>query len=217
MQRVFLHGGDDEAVVGGKGDAGMGALPFQIQRLARRRHPMQRHAIVARGGDAQTFRREGEAFDGARLREFARRAVGKPHEAGLAMGIGDRALRAAGDLRNPFARRFGQQRGGAIGGDAHHLAVFATGQERGRPRIADGGQQAGMGLHDLFAAIETVDRAAGGGKEGDVTEKGGGEHVARYVEGGDGRHQASASMTRLSQPRTLTPSISITRIPSPCS
>ena len=88
----------------------MGALPFEIDRLRGHADPMQRDAVVAGNGDAQALRRKGDAFDRALLGEFLGRAVGEPHEAALAVGIGDRALRAGGDLRDPFARYLGEHR-----------------------------------------------------------------------------------------------------------
>ena len=72
----------------------MGALPFEIRRLAVGRREMQRDAIVARHGDAQALRGEGDALDRARMLEFLHRAVRQPHKALRASGVGDRALRA---------------------------------------------------------------------------------------------------------------------------
>src|SRR3546814_5281075 len=67
----------------------MRALPFEVEGRAIGAGPVQRHAVVAGGGDAQALRREGDTLDAAVLRKFLGRTVGKTHEARSAMGVGD--------------------------------------------------------------------------------------------------------------------------------
>ena len=93
VQRILLHGGDDEIAVRREGDRRMRAGPFELGRLAVGGREMQRHAIVAGYAETHALGREGEAFHRARMLEFFRLAVGEAHEGRLAGGIGDRALR----------------------------------------------------------------------------------------------------------------------------
>ncbi len=83
VQRVFLHGGHEKIAIRREGDAGVGAFPFQIDRLRAHANPVQRNAIVARSSDAHALWREGEAFDRALLGEFLGLAVGKADECAL--------------------------------------------------------------------------------------------------------------------------------------
>jgi hypothetical protein len=131
--------------------------------------PVQRHAIVAGGGDAQALGSEGDAFDRAVLRKLFGRAVGQPHQCALAVGIGDRTLRAGSNLPDPFARGFCQNRHAAIGRDAQHLAVLAAGNQALAMGIANAGEHALMGFRHLVSAFEAMDRAGGAGEEGGVT------------------------------------------------
>ena len=108
MQRVFLHGGDDEIAVRRKGDRGMGARPFELDRLAVGGREMQRHAIVAGDAEAHALRREGEPFDRARMLEFLHLAVGEADMGVAARSEGDRALRSSRDAGHPFAAEVGR-------------------------------------------------------------------------------------------------------------
>ena len=75
MQGVFLHGGDEELAVRREGDAGMRALPFQIDRIAGASHPMQCHAVVTCNRNAQALGRKGNRLHRALFLEFLDRAV----------------------------------------------------------------------------------------------------------------------------------------------
>ncbi|MNE55676.1 hypothetical protein D3C80_1505270 [compost metagenome] len=75
--------------------------------------------------------------------------------------------------------------------DAQHTAVFAAGKQRSAVGIANAGQKPVMRLRHLLAAIQPVNGAGGGGKQGNVAEKMGRDHVAFDIKRGNSRHGAS--------------------------
>ncbi|EKJ93567.1 hypothetical protein C241_24200 [Bradyrhizobium lupini HPC(L)] len=72
--------------------------------------------------------------------------------------------------------------------DAQHTPVFAAGKQRGAVGVANAGQKPVMRLSHLLAAIEPVNGAGGGGKQGNVAEKMGRDHVAFDIKRGNSRH-----------------------------
>ncbi|MGZ2474827.1 hypothetical protein ACVI1N_003118 [Sinorhizobium medicae] len=48
----------------------------------------------------------------------------------LSISVSDSTLRSGSNLRDPFAARIGNEARCAVCRNAHHLAVFAAGQQR---------------------------------------------------------------------------------------
>lgn len=93
VQGIFLHGSDEELAIGRKGDARMGALPFQIDGIAGGRHPVQCHTVITGNGNAQALGRKRDGLHRALFLEFLDRAVRQPDETGFADAISDSLLR----------------------------------------------------------------------------------------------------------------------------
>ncbi len=198
VQRVFLHGGDEEIAVGREGHAGMGSGPFEFGRLAVGRWKMQRGTIVAGDRDTHTLRSEGQPLDAARMDHFFELAVRQFHPCRLAAGKSNGTARAGRYARHPFATDFSDLLDRAVCANAEDLAVLAAAYKPLAIGIGRSGQQTVMRFHPLVAVVEPVDHAVGEREMRDAGKPAGGDTMAVEIKGCDCGHQAwQASKVRL--------------------
>jgi hypothetical protein len=195
VQRVLLHGGDHEGAVGRKGNGCVCACPFELDRLALGGREMQRHAVVAGNPDAHAFRRESDAFDGARMLELSCFAVRETDVGTAPDGEGDCTLRSGRDAGHPLATDLGQDLDGAFDADRRDFAVLAAGNQSRLRRVDSGCKQPVMGTYGLVAEIEPVHRAIGQREEGHAGNEDSGNAMTFEVERGEGGHGRSNQLS----------------------
>ena len=110
MQRVFLHGRNEETPVGRDGDVEMRALPFQRLRPGVRARKPQARAVVMRDGEPVALGHEGQPARGRRQVERFCLATGAPCARDAAGGPGDCPVAAQSHGVDPFAALVGDKR-----------------------------------------------------------------------------------------------------------
>ena len=125
-----MHRGDEELVVGAEADSEMRSRPFQPFRRRRHVGKPQRHAVVMRDRQPQSFRRESQTADSGFHLVRLLLALGGADERRLAHRPRHRAIAVQRNVVDPAVLGIGRQRGDvAVPRDLHQLAVVAAGDD----------------------------------------------------------------------------------------